>query len=311
MLYCYKAKYTSVLCKTLFVSKSELGDLRTELLFKLSELKEEVKTHTYHRCQPPNLALTSPCISSPHSTPVAADLQVSASTSVSSEVNLSYPSSQKNESSLKNPSGVSSTENQAVDNNKSQRTNSRNVVIVGDSLLHRIQINKMKVGNIPAVKLTKREDTLSNAISRCGNFAGRHSDRLLDVVLLTGTNDLSDRRITPEKLIDKLYASLTELKQFSNVNQIFIRKIPARFDFQSINHKVSQFNQLLFERFRDTEEFLNVIETIPSEFRFYHHDGLHMSNFGLTKLCGIIMSHLYKTLAPTKYKTRNPVSHHN
>ena len=149
----------SVLCKTLFVSKSELDDLRTELLFKLSELKEEVKTHAYPRCQPPNLALTSPCISSPHSTPVAADLQASASTSVSSEVNLSYPSSQKNESSLKNPSGVSSIDNQAVDNNKSQRTNSRNVVIVGDSLQHRIQIDKMKVGNIPAVKL--REETHS------------------------------------------------------------------------------------------------------------------------------------------------------
>ena len=232
---------------------------------------------------------------------------------MSSEVNLSYPSSQKNESSLKNPSGVSSTENQAVDNNKSQRTNSRNVVIVGDSLLHRIQINKMKVGNIRAVKLTKRGDTLSNSISRCRNFASRHSDRLLDVhvVLLAATNDLSDRRITPEKLIDKLDASLTELRQFPNVNKIFICRIPARCDFQSVNHKVSQFNQLLFERFNDTEEFLNVIETIPSEFRFYHHDGLHMSNFGLTKLCGIIMSHLYKTLAPTKYKTHNPVSRHN
>ena len=130
-------------------------------------------------------------------------------------------------------------------------------------------------------------------------------------MLLAGTNDLSDSRITPEKLIDKLDASLTELKQFSNVNQIFICKIPARFDFQSINHKVSQFNQLLFEQFSNTEEFLNVIETIPSEFPFYHQDGLRMSNFGLTKLCGIIMSHLYKTLAPTKYKTRNPVSRHN
>ena len=285
------------------MSKSELDDLRTELLFKLSELKEEVKTYTYPRCQPPKLALSSPCISSPDSTPVAADLQVSASTSAFSEVNLSIPSSQKNESSMKNSSGVSSTENQAVDHNKSQRTNSRNIVIVGDSLLHRIQINKMKVGNIPAVKLTKRGDNLSNAISRCKNFASKHSDRILDVVLLAGTNDLSDRRITPEKLIDKL-ASLTELKQFSNVNQIFICKIPARFDFQSINHKVSQFNQLLFERFSHTEEFFNVIEAIQSEFRFYHQDGLHMSNFGMTKLCGIIMCHLYKTLPPTKYKKK-------
>ena len=69
----------SVLCKTLFVSKSELDDLRTELLFKLSQLKEEVKTYMYSCCQPPNLAL-SPCISSPDSTPVVADFQVSAST---------------------------------------------------------------------------------------------------------------------------------------------------------------------------------------------------------------------------------------
>ena len=113
-------------------------------------------------------------------------------------------------------------------------------------------------------------------------------------MLLAGTNDLSDRRVTLGKLIDKLDASITELKQFSNVNQIFICKIPARFDFQGINNKVSKFNQLLFERFSDTEGFLNVIETIPSEFRFYRHDGLHMSNFGLIKLCGIIMSRLYK-----------------
>ena len=213
------------------MSKSELDDLRTELFFKLSELKEEVKTYTYPSCQPPSPALSSPCISSPDSTSVAADLQVSASASTSSEVDLSIPSSQKNESSLKNPSGVSSAENQAVDHNKSQRTNSRNIVIVGDSLLDRIQINKMKVGNIPAVKLTKRGDNLSNAISRCKHFASKHSDRLLDAVLLAGTNDLSDRRITHEKLIDKLDASLIELKQFSNVNQIFICKTPARFDF--------------------------------------------------------------------------------
>ena len=56
-------------------------------------------------------------------------------------------------------------------------------------------------------------------------LAGKHSDRLLDVVLLARTNDLSDRRITPEKLTDKLDALLTELKQFSNVNQNLIFKV--------------------------------------------------------------------------------------
>ena len=162
---------------------------------------------------------------------MAADLQVSASTSVSSDINLSIPSSEKNESSLKNPSGVSVTENQAVDNNKSQRTNSINVVIVGDSVLHRIQINKMNVGNIPAVKL--REETTSVAPSL--DVKVLLASIVIDFLMLCywggGTNDLFDRRITPEKLIDKLDASLTELTQFSNVNHIFICKIPARFDF--------------------------------------------------------------------------------
>ena len=115
----------SVLYNTLFVSGSELGDLRTERLLKPSELKEELKTYTYTRCQPPNLALSSPCISVFGSTPIVADFRVSGSTSVSSNDNLSIPSSQTNESSLKNPSGVSFTEYQASDNNKGQRTNSR------------------------------------------------------------------------------------------------------------------------------------------------------------------------------------------
>ena len=76
----------------------------------------------------------------------------------------------------------------------------------------------MKVYYIPAVKLTKGGDNLSNAISRCKHFATTNNDRLLDVVLLARTNDLSDRHITLEKLIDKPDALLTELKQFSNVN---------------------------------------------------------------------------------------------
>ena len=90
----------SVLCKTLFVSKSELDDLRTELLFKLSELKEEVITYTYSRC--------------------------------------------------------------------------------------------------------------------------------LEVVLLAGTNHLSDRRVTPEKLIDKLDTSLTELRQFSFQQDLIFKSLTIK-----------------------------------------------------------------------------------
>ena len=140
----------------------------------------------------------------------------------------------------------------------------------------------MKVGNIPAVKLREETTSVTPSLDVKILLASIVIDflmmcywrgRMIFLIVVT--------RITPEKLTDKLDASLTELKQFSNINQIFICKIPARFDFQSINHQVSQFNQLLFEPFSDTEEFLNVFETILSEFRFCHHDGLHMSNFGI------------------------------
>ena len=52
---------------------------------------------------------------------------------------------------------------------RSQRK-SRKILIAGDSLLHRIKQNKLKVGDIPSVKLTKKGDRLSGTIGRCRNF---------------------------------------------------------------------------------------------------------------------------------------------
>ena len=56
---------------------------------------------------------------------------------------------------------------------KNQNTEPSKIVIAGDSLLQRINIKKMKVNNIPAVKLTKLGDNHSGSISRCINFLAK------------------------------------------------------------------------------------------------------------------------------------------
>ena len=168
-------------------------------------------------------------------------------------------------------------------------------------------ISNMEVSDIPSVKLTKRGDNLSGTISRCINYASKHSSETLDVVLLAGTNDISNRSVSPEKLINTLDSSLKELKQFNNVHHVFLCKIPPRFDFHKVNIKVNQYNNILSERFSDSEH-ISVIDTIPPEFRFYYVDGLHFSNLGLNKVCRIILSHLYKVLAPSSYKKRKGAS---
>ena len=120
---------------------------------------------------------------------------------------------------------------------------------------------------------------------------------------MAGTNELSKRDVTPEVLIKELDDSITVIKPFSNVGQIFLCKIPQRFDHHNINTKVCLFNELLTERFLDTEDFLTVVDTVQPEIKFYYEDDLHLSNFGISKLCSIMLSKLYKILAPTSHKS--------
>ena len=47
-----------------------------------------------------------------------------------------------------------------------------------------------------------------------------------------------------------------------------------------------------------------ILRNILPEFRYYYVDGLHFSHFGLKKVCSIILSNLYKVLAPSKHKKR-------
>ena len=188
--------------------------------------------------------------------------------------------------------------------NNNQSKSNRKIVIAGDSLLHRLNSRKMKVNNIPLIRFTKRGDNLSGTVSCLSAYIGKHNNQQLDIVLLAGTNDLSKRDVSPEDLMKELNDSITELKRFSNVGQIFLCKIPSRFDHHNINTKVCLFNELLAERFLDTEDFLTMVDTVQPEIKFYYQDGLHLINLGIAKLCGIILSKLYKVLATASYRPR-------
>ena len=160
----------------------------------------------------------------------------------------------------------------------------------------------MKVGDIPSVKLAKKGDRLSGTIGRCRNFLSKNADEHIDLVLLAGTNDLASRHVSPEDLTKKLDESINELTEFHNLHHIFLCQLSPRFDFHNNNAKVTCFNELLVERLPNTEEFVTVLDAVSAEFKYYHYDGLHLSDVGLTKQCSIILSNLYKALAPASYK---------
>ena len=71
-----------------------------------------------------------------------------------------------------------------------------------------------------------------------------------------------------------------------------------------MNSKVTRYNVLLEEHFPDSD-FVHVLDTVTPEFRHYHTDGFHLSQLGLRKVCSIILSKLYKVLAPDCPKHRN------
>ena len=88
-------------------------------------------------------------------------------------------------------------------------------------------------------------------MSHCRNYVAKHNDVILDIVLLAGTNNLSNKNSCPEDLINDLDSALTDLTHFSDVQHVFTCKIPLRLYFHNINNKVSEFNSLLLVRFSD------------------------------------------------------------
>ena len=108
--------------------------------------------------------------------------------------------------------------------------------------------NKMSVNGVSCQKLTKKGDSLGGSVYRSKQYISKHGNEHIDLVLLAGTNDLSNGSVSPEDLIDKLDEYISELKGFSNLGHIFLCQIQNRFDFHAVNTKVLRFNELLSER---------------------------------------------------------------
>ena len=129
----------------------------------------------------------------------------------------------------------------------------------------------------------------------------------VNIVLLAGTNDFSRRKTQPINLMDNLIESLDELKKFTNVKSIFVCKLPPRSDISRVNQKVHEFNQLLLDKFSNSD-FVSVIDTVPPERRLFYKDGIHLSDFGLVKVCGILLSNLYDRIAPNLKRKNHKTS---
>ena len=284
----------SCLSRTYFATKSDLEILKAELLNKIFYLKQDILSETIK--SPPS---DSNHVSLPSAQPQSAGVtsgslpsQVSLNDSV-----LTIQNSVRNVTVCDIPVGSQARP-------ISEKTHK--IVIAGDSLLHHMNANKMSVNGISCQELTKKGDSLGGFMYRSKQYITKHGNNHVDLVLLAGTNNLSNRSVSPEGLIDKLDDYISELKGFSNLGHIFLCQIPNRFDFHAVNSKVLHFNELLSERYSNTEDFLTVVNSMPPEFKYYYEDGLHLSNVGLSKFCSIIMSYLYRVLAPSNFIRRKP-----
>ena len=167
------------------------------------------------------------------------------------------------------------------------------ILFADDSPLNRMSIKRMNVGNYRSVKLPKPGDSLHRTVNKVRNHLSKHCNIEANVALLAETNDLSRRQTTPHKLLDELIYSVNELQKFENIKTSFLCKLPPRSDHAVIHRKVSDYNDLMSQHFAENESVI-VIDTVPFERDHFYKDGLHLSDTGLTKLCGIILSNLFK-----------------
>ena len=182
----------SCLSGTLFATKSDLENLKAELLNKISYLKQDILSETVK--SPPSdsdhVSLPSTQSQPAGVTPGSLPSQVSLNDSV-----LTISNSVRNVSVRDIPVGPQA---------RPIPEKARKIVIAGDSLLHRMNANKMSVNGISCQKLTKKGDSLDGSVYRPKQYISKRGNEHMGLVLLAGTNYLSNRSVSPEDLNDKL-----------------------------------------------------------------------------------------------------------
>ena len=98
---------------------------------------------------------------------------------------------------------------------------------------------KMQVSDKKSIKLTKRGDCLEGSINRLCKFLEENPNCKSDMVLFAGTNDLRKHQSSAESLAGSLVDSVNKLKDFVNVKQIFVCKLPPRSDIATVNVKIN------------------------------------------------------------------------
>ena len=272
-----------------FAQKDELNALRVELMSKIEEIKKTL-------LKAPEESSQNMPEQPSHECSMFTDSVMTKSMYDANPVDAMSRSLPRNRAKSSPTTPLQPTEPEA-------NSNSIKVIFIGDSLLHRMNTEKMNVGNIPGIKLTKPGDTLEGSVCRARDYLSKHCDQVCNIVLLAGTNDLHKRKCSPKSLLEALDDSINELKSFSNLQDIFLVKLPPRCDIASVNHKVNIYNQLLDDHFINIES-VSIIDTVPLENRFLYKDGLHLSDLGLDKQCRIILSILYRKLAPELKRER-------
>ena len=193
------------LSNTIFASKLDFDTVKDKLINRILDSRHEMlNTDLLSRSPIPIMLLSS---HSQSTIPDTLSSTQSQSTSQSEDSQLPSQSSQfvtqpvSPSATLRNTNREPDEANDALNSNYNDdqpKTNLK-IVIAGDSLLHRINSRKMMVNKIPSVKLTKRGDNLSGTVSRLTTYISKHSNILLDIVLMQAcTNDLSKCDVTPE-----------------------------------------------------------------------------------------------------------------
>ena len=120
--------------------------------------------------------------------------------------------------SIKEKPGVSKT-----------TSNDKVVLLVSDSLLHKLDPRKFYVKGTRTVRLAKSGDKAVNVGKRAVDYVKQNFKCTFEaVVLLRGTNDLTHKSSKSEDVFKELKHASDSLLELENVNKVFLCKVPPR-----------------------------------------------------------------------------------